>query len=78
MCTKIIGYSKDRISFGCPFVNNHDYVKLNIDIEDLSRDAIKCCSKLYENISNKPLEYAFQTPAEYFKFLYKNKNETEQ
>lgn len=73
-CTRIIGSSKDGSSFGCPFINNHDFVKMNSDIEDLDRDAIKCCGNVGKNLIGKELEKVFYSPADYFRLLYKEKN----
>lgn len=72
-CTKVFGFSDDRVSFGCPFINNHDFVKLNSDIEDLNRDAMKCCSKVGETVLGKEFEEPFQSPADYFRIIYKGK-----
>lgn len=76
-CSKIIGLSNDRVSFGCPFVNNHDFVKLNSDIEDLNKDAVKCCGRVGAKIVGEELKSLFQTPADYFKILFKEKSNGE-
>lgn len=70
-CSRIIGSSNEAGCFGCPFVNNHDFVKLNSDIEDLSRDAMKCCASVGAKIIGKEFERLQMSPAEYFKFVYK-------
>lgn len=76
-CSKIIGYSNDRTHFGCPFINNHDFVKMSLDIEDLNKDAIKCCTKTGEKMIKKPFTQFFQSPADYFKILFKEENNIE-
>lgn len=70
-CAKIIGSSNDVSSFGCPFVKNHSFVKMNTDIEDLGKDALRCCSQVGAKIAGKEFERPFYSPADYFKILYK-------
>ncbi|ELA42377.1 uncharacterized protein VICG_00475 [Vittaforma corneae ATCC 50505] len=70
-CSRIIGFSNDGVSFGCPFVNNHDFVKLNSDIEDLNKDAVKCCGRVGAKVIGEELKNSFQTPADYFRILFK-------
>jgi len=72
-CAKIIGFSNDRVSFGCPFINNSDFVKAEGDIEDLGKNAVSCCKKVGEKVAGKVLEEMFVSPAEYFRLLVKEK-----
>ncbi|KAM0680740.1 DNA primase large subunit [Glugoides intestinalis] len=76
-CSKIIGSSNDGSSFGCPFINNHEFVRINCDIEDLSKDALKCCGKVGEKILGKTLEMKFYSPADYFRILHKESSNKE-
>lgn len=68
-CTKIIGMSNDNSCFGCPFVNNHDYVKSLGDIEDFDRDALKSCSKFCSKLIGKEPEKLHNSPAGFFKIV---------
>lgn len=74
-CTRIIGFSNDGSSFGCPFVNNHEFVKIHSDIEDLNKDAIRCCRKVCVKELGSEFDAPFNSPADYFKVLYKGKNQ---
>lgn len=73
-CGKMISFTNDPNSFGCPFIKNHDFVKMNADIEDFSGGPIKCCSQVAAKIVGKDVESKFNTPAEYFKMLVKELN----
>lgn len=74
-CSKIIGSSNDGVSFGCPFINNHEFVRLHSDIEDISKDAIRCCGKVGAKELGNEFDTPFYSPADYFRILHKNKSQ---
>lgn len=77
-CAKIIGFSDQLpVNFGCPFVNNHDFVRAHSDIEDLGSNAISCCKKVGEKVIKKELHEIFYSPAAYFEVLMKENENKE-
>lgn len=73
-CNKIMSFSNDQGSFGCPFIKNNDFVKIHTDIEDLSLDKgpFKCCKQVGSQLKKDIDDFNFTTPAEYFKILVKS------
>lgn len=70
-CTRIIGMSNDASCFGCPFVNNHDFVKSLSDLEDFSKDAVQSCANFGARLIGKEFEKLFISPADFFKIVSK-------
>jgi len=69
-CIKIAGMSGESHTVGCPFMNNHEYVKDNGgDIEDIGRDVLHACCGYAEKKGGTALEGRFMSPAEYFRLL---------
>ncbi len=70
-CHKIASNSSDPNAFGCPFVNNHEFVRNNSDIEDIGKDAYKACMNFAKKKVGSDLKSPFGSPAEYFKEITK-------
>lgn len=81
-CSKLISFSNDINSFGCPFVKNRSFIMKNADIndiEDFGKNPTKCCSKFGLKFLNKEENanenFNFYTPAEYYRLMKKNTTE---
>lgn len=86
-CNSIIEITNDINVFGCPFINNYEFVKEHYDIEDIGKNfknPIKACGKCGSLAINEEIKARteimemFGTPAEYFKLIEKKKNEIKQ
>jgi DNA primase large subunit len=70
-CPKMFSFSNDASAYGCPFIKHPDFVRAHSDIEDLTPDAARCCSKLAAKKAGKEVSTPILSPADYFRFVTK-------